>query len=80
MIMKCGHQANATMMVDGKQIPACVICECIEPIEAKLDLTDRKMQCGCCGRILPSVESAAFFEYRHNCEFDRFYCGCEGWD
>jgi hypothetical protein len=28
----------------------------------------------------PSSSNLAFFEYRPNEEYDRFYCGCFGWD
>lgn len=79
MLMRCSHSANATMMVDGKRVPACVICECIEPAK-NVDLTNRKMQCCDCGKILPSNENAAYFKYRPEFELDRFYCGCQGWD
>ena len=82
VMMKCGHAANATDK-DGK--PICAICIGLTPdaeivAETKPDLTGRKARCTQCGRVTNSNEKLPFFEYRPNCEYDSFYCGCRGWD
>jgi len=49
----------------------------------------RKNECGTCGKTTDGIcrcerdsdpKRLAFFEHRPGEEFDRFYCGCSGWD
>ena len=75
-LMKCGHIANA---LTGDNKPCCVICECYEEAQQKVDVSGRMMKCSC-GKTEPSNPNAAFFEYKPNSDFDSFYCGCWGWD
>lgn len=87
-LMKCGHTANATHE-DGTL--CCVICagdprsdqieENPPSLEGRMALCsegkgrDRK------GHVpIASSYKLAFFEYRPDKEFDRYYCGCWGWD
>lgn len=80
VLMKCGHTANAE--TNGK--PCCLICapkkEAFEVITNLPDLTGRKAKCTDCDNIVDSNWNLPFFEYRPNEEYDRFYCGCYGWD
>ncbi len=121
-MMKCGHSANSSKMVDGVRKPACVICAGLDPgadiVAETPDFGDRLARCSC-GKKEPSSDRLAFFEYLGNdtkhcniCgmtdfthpeiaeinpftkrknekdhkfevrvyEFDRYYCGCRGWD
>ena len=93
-MMKCGHSANANRIhKDGTKTPSCAICAGITP-DAEIvvdapDLEGRKARCSyfgtshgsttCHGEVASSP-NAAFFEHRPGAEFDRFYCGCWGWD
>ena len=89
-MMKCGHAANAT----SHGSPVCAICAGLtldaEIIVDTPDLTGRQARCGC-GRLVSSSVDLAFFEYlgpgsgsavktRGPQQYDRFYCGCRGWD
>ncbi len=78
-LMKCGHIANAQTLTGQ---PCCVICECYEVNTETLviDVSNRQMKCSQCGHIEKSNTNAAFFEYCPTYEFDRYYCGCYGWD
>lgn len=81
VIMKCGHVANATH--NGK--PVCAICFGLTPdaeivADTTPDLTGRKAMCSQCGHETVSNENLPFFEYRPNCKYDSYYCGCRGWD
>ena len=81
VMMKCGHAANATH--NGK--PVCAICFGFTPdaqivADTAPDLTGRKARCGYCGKLTDSKISLPFFEYRPNCKYDSYYCGCWGWD
>ena len=81
VMMKCGHAANATH--NGK--PVCAICFGLTPdaeivADTAPDLTGRKARCGYCGKLTDSKTSLPFFEYRPNCKYDGYYCGCRGWD
>ena len=77
-MMKCGHAPNGTEMATGK--PVCVICGCNEIVKTS-DFTNRESYClyGC-GAQVPSSDNLPFFEYRPNLKFDRYYCGCRGFD
>jgi hypothetical protein len=47
----------------------------------KPNLEGRKAQCGLgCGAEEDSNPELPFFEYLPDREFDRYYCGCMGWD
>lgn len=81
VMMRCGHSANAMKQVAvDDEIPCCAICNCDEIDENKPDLTNRKTQCSYCNKIVKSDFRLPFFEYRPNCEFDSYYCGCRGWN
>jgi hypothetical protein len=83
-MMKCGHAANAKDTNTGA--PVCVICVGIYPGATEVDdsppdLTGRMAKCTYCKTTQPSdPEKRPFFEYRPNCEFDNYYCGCRGWE
>lgn len=89
-MMKCGHAANAKNAL-GK--PCCVICAGINPgasvvDEAPPSLEGRMAKCSYskgrdgkpCLSMKPSSPDLAFFESKPNEEYDRFYCGCWGWN
>ena len=81
--MKCGHQANATVMPSGK--PSCAICAGIHPgateeADVQIDLTGRLARCTC-GHIRPSSDAytgaLAFFGFRGEGSSDaRESCNC----
>ena len=79
-LMKCGHVSNGVQRGTGK--PVCVICGCYEVDEdaSKSALKGRKAKCDYCERIADSNFLLPFFNYRPNYEYDRYYCGCRGWD
>lgn len=82
-MMKCGHAAMAT---DAEGNPVCVICVGIHDgareVAEPPNLTGRKAKCtyGCKNSVKDSKTSLAFFEHLPQQEFDRYYCGCYGWD
>ena len=81
MMMKCGHTANAKKD-DGS--PVCVICYGIVPgadevDDNPLDLTGRVAECTCNRRTASDI-NLSFLEHTPVIEFDRYYCGCRGWD
>lgn len=75
-LMKCGHTANATK--DGK--PFCVICMCEELAAQTPTLDGRVAKCSYCGKESSSSYNLPFFKYEPNAKYDRYYCGCGGWD
>jgi hypothetical protein len=83
--MACGHAANGH---DPQGNPVCAICAGIDPGAAqaveKPDLAGRTARClGCRNNppsATPSAWSLPFFEYRLDHPFDRYDCGCYGWD
>lgn len=80
-LMGCGHVANAEH--NGK--PVCVICFGIHPgateiVDEAPSLEGRTAYCTYCDKEVPSDYSLPFFEYRPNKEYDKYYCGCRGWD
>lgn len=78
--MGCGHTANAQK---GDGSPLCVICYGIVPgadeVAETPNLEGRMAECTC-NRRVPSDTQLPFFEHTPNKEFDRYYCGCYGWD
>lgn len=83
-LMKCGHSANAKKVPSGE--PCCSICFGIkegadEIAEEQPNLVGRKAKC-CYGphKIVDSSLDLAFFEYLPEHQYDRYYCGCYGWD
>ena len=83
-LMGCGHAANA-VTADGA--PACAICAGIHPGASTVadapDLTGRVARCSyysSCRREVPSRTTLAFFGHRKAQPYDRYYCGCWGWD
>ena len=94
IFMECGHSANAEhVLEDGTKIPSCAICMCDKIVEDKPDLTGRKARCDYFGQTFRhsgrmvtchgetnSKYSLAFFEHRPTRPFDKYYCGCYGWN
>ncbi|MFT8825188.1 MAG: hypothetical protein ABF536_04065 [Liquorilactobacillus mali] len=83
IIMKCGHTANGFKIVDGKEIPCCIICECTEPSEDQTmvkKLDGREAMCNYCGHKTQSKIDLPFFKYKLNEKYDEYYDGCFGWD
>lgn len=80
-MMKCGHAANAT---DANGRPCCAIhaglTEDAYIVVEGPSLEGRLAKCGICKKSVPSNTNLAFFEHCPDKEFDRFYCGCRGWD
>jgi len=81
-MMKCGHAANATT---GGGLPCCAICIGLTPgayiVDSEtVNLEGRLAQCGYCGKKKESNTNLAFFEYRPNEAYDKYYCGCKGWE
>lgn len=84
-LMKCGHTANATTVVDGVEIPCCAICAGIVDGAYEIDdnapsLEGRTAKCSYCDREVPSDYNLPFFEHKPNCKHDSYYCGCMGWN
>lgn len=78
-MMACGHASNATC----GGAPACAICGCTTPVTAVSGtegLEGRSARCSECGKEIGSRWELAFFEHLPEMPFDRFYCGCRGWD
>ena len=78
-MMACGHRANATS--NGED--CCVICAGISPgyktpVEEP-NLSNRQCKCAQCGKVVPSLDAVAFFEYRPTKKYDDHYDGCRGW-
>lgn len=85
ILMKCGCRANATH--NGE--PSCVIHVGLTPdalVQAETpNLEGRFAYCYYCKREEPSSLQLPFFEYKpehasRGPEWDRYYCGCRGWD
>lgn len=79
-MMICGHSANGYR----GSAPVCLICIGRKPEaeivdEAAPAFLHRVARCHC-GKEKPSRPGLAFFEHLPNAEFDRYYCGCDGWD
>lgn len=78
-MMKCGHSANAVF----NDKPCCAICapspDAYEVVETP-DVTGRKAKCSDCDYVRDSSVDLPFFEYRPDEEYDKFYCGCMGWE
>ena len=84
-MMKCGHAANASRMVDGEPQPVCVICFGINPEAATVaeeppSLEGRMSRCLDCGRTTPSNSNLPFFRHQPEEAEDTHYDGCRGWD
>jgi len=83
-MMKCGHSGNATIKRGDQDVPCCAVClglhEGAEEIDTSPpDLTGRQAMCYG-SNPKPSSSDLAFFEHCPNQTFDRYYCGCHGWD
>jgi len=80
VLMRCGHIANAVH--DGK--PCCAICvpkkEAFEIAEELPDIKNREAKCSDCDRVVKSEITLPFFEYLPDQKYDRYYCGCRGWE
>jgi hypothetical protein len=83
-LMQCGHASSATHYGS----PVCAICygkddgaevivhECV----GNVGLIGRKAKCLYGDSIVDSRWDLALFEYRPDCEYDRYYCGCFGFN
>jgi hypothetical protein len=78
VLMKCGCRGSATWK-DGVCCP--VHFPSIEStmIVESPNLEGRKARCNGQAEVDSSLD-LAFFEYLPDKEFDRYYCGCRGWD
>jgi hypothetical protein len=81
-MMKCGHAANAK---DGETgAPVCVICVGIDTgynvIDEEAAIPEGRMARCMCDYEVPSHTGLPFFERKPDDEWDKFYCGCMGWD
>lgn len=82
-MMKCGCAGQADrVMPDGTRKPSCITHSCDEIAPIQPNLVGRKAKCsyGCVKTITDSSLDLAFFEHKPDAEFDRYYCGCYGWD
>lgn len=87
-LMACGHVSNANESVTHR--PVCVICvgtdkdlqarTIVRKCSGNDGLEGRKAKCCYGDKVVNSNWNLPFFEYRPNCEFDSYYCGCFGWD
>lgn len=80
--MKCGHTANAK---DENGNSVCAICIGINEGATQIanespNLENRNAECCYCNKIKKSSFDLPFFEYKPNEKYDKFYCGCWGWD
>lgn len=94
VLMKCGCRAQGYTGKAGDRKPICIIHDCTEVADEQPDLTGRKARCsyyGCgvkygnrkdgkCHSEVDSSIGLPFFEYRPDAEYDKYYCGCWGWD
>lgn len=81
IMMQCGCAASGSLTQAGQ--PALVACgrhSCTEVAEQAPDLTGRKARCSYGGKEVPSSKDLPFFQHKPNEPFDRYYCGCFGWD
>lgn len=90
-MMKCGHSANGVEVnkETGEETPCCVICAGLDPGYNVIDensedyFKGRKAICSDCRNektIVDSSPELAFFEKKPGEKYDRYYCGCNGWD
>ena len=85
-MMGCGHAANAHYTdSNGVEQPSCVICVGIvagaKTVVETPNLEGRMARCSYgAHKDVPSSMKLAFFEHHPDQEFDRYYCGCYGWD
>jgi hypothetical protein len=85
VMMMCGCSSNATVVRDGKSVPCCAIHAGIKDGWDKVNTNPpkvemRQAECSYCNRRVPSNIHLAFFEHKPNEPYDKFYCGCRGWD
>ena len=94
-MMVCGHAAQGICRESNgvkfnPPIPSCLICSCLEINKDPPNLEGRLAKCSYRAKrnglkhepeaTKPSSSALAFFEYKPDSEFDRYYCGCHGWD
>ena len=81
ILMSCGCAAQGTLTRPGQPaLVGCLIHDCTDVATAEPDLTGRKARCSYGGAEVASSTRLAFFEHRPNEPFDKYYCGCFGWD
>lgn len=78
-MMKCGHAANGRKAISHE--PVCIICNC-EILAEVASLENRKAKCcyGCDNSIMASRTDLPFFESKPTSNYDKYYCGCHGWE
>lgn len=83
--MKCGHVANA---LDENKLPVCAICIGIKDGATTVEkvcsgtfvLEERTAKCVYGDKFTESTWGLPFFEYCPEEKYDKYYCGCYGWD
>ncbi|MDY0236996.1 MAG: hypothetical protein RBR71_13305 [Gudongella sp.] len=80
VMMACGHMANTAHRTGGRLAPICAICGCSEVVDAPVLPEGREAKCSYCGRTRSSSIRLPFFQSRPDMPFDRYYCGCLGWE
>ena len=55
-------------------------CDEDPPEEACDACRPRQARCQDCRRLVPSDPPPTLFSHRPDDDFDRWYCGCRGWD
>lgn len=82
VMMGCGCAATGN---DKDGNPICVVHIGLHPgwntVVETPDLAGRYAKCcyGDHGKVKSTI-NLPFFEYKPDQEFDRYYCGCYGWD
>lgn len=95
-LMECGHTAQAITYIPNSDalmeetgdernnipIHCCVICDCRISVEGdkRPILEGRKAKCDMCKNKTDSRYTLAFFKHCPEKEYDKFYCGCQGWN
>lgn len=82
ILMQCGCAAQGTVTRPGHDaVVGCLVHDCYDVAEQAPDLAGRIARCSYGAHAdRPSSASLAFFEHRPGHPFDRYYCGCFGWD
>lgn len=50
ILMACGHTANGFLTLNDKQVPCCVICDCIKQAKEMPSLEKRRARCAFYGQ------------------------------
>ena len=78
-MMKCGCVAQAVESGTGRE--CCIVHDCLE-VETELpNLMGRMAKCDYCNKLEPSdMKLLPFFKYCPDSPYDRYYCGCRGFE